>query len=221
MKKLMLLLLGLLLMGVGSVQAADWPISYVLTGALSGEYAYGAESGRLQFVDAPFTFSVTADTSKVVAVDWFGSKDIYGVGNYPYVFSGPNLGGSLVISNVGTFAFANPLWVLDAQADSPYLGDFGIGTDVEDVFLKVNDAFFETYHLITAVSPLEVALWQFGEASFAVSSGETTGTLFLTGASSSLTFQAEGGVVPEPSTFALLGAGLAGVMVMRRKSRMK
>ena len=210
MKKLMTLLVGLMMLACSAVTASALPITYQLTGSLSGDY------NGTPFTDSAFTLTVAADTSDVVAVSWFGTNDLYGAGNYPLVFTGPNLGGSLAISGIGTFAFANRLWVLAAQADSLYPGVFGIGTDVEDVFIEVLDSFFETYHLDTAVAVLPVTLWQTGAVPFSVSeSGGTSGELILTGASS-LTFQAEGGV-PEPSTFVLVGAGLAGLAYARRK----
>jgi len=210
MKKLMTLLVGLMMLACSAVTASALPITYQLTGSLSGDY------NGTPFTDSAFTLTVAADTSDVVAVSWFDTNDLYGVGNYPLVFTGPNLGGSLAISGIGTFAFANRLWVLAAQANSLYPGVFGIGTDVEDVFVEVLDAFFETYHLETAVAALPVTLWQTGTVPFSVSElGGTSGDLTLTGASS-LAFQAEGGV-PEPSTFVLIGVGMAGLAYARRK----
>ena len=210
MKKLLILLLTVSLLSFGALPASALPIAYQLTGTLSGDY------NGTPFTDSAFTLQVAADTSDVVAVNWFDTNDIYGVGNYPPVFGGPDLKGFLDISGIGTFAFANRLWVLADQANSPNPGMFGIGTDMEDIFLKVVDPFFETYHLVTAVGTLPVALEQTGTVPLSVSeAGGTSGDLTLAGASS-LAFQAEGGV-PEPSTFVLIGVGVAGLVYSRRK----
>ena len=209
----LLIVIGLMLMTAGVAPAVQWPISYELAGNLSGDY------NGTPFTNSAFTLQVVADTSNVVAVSWFDTNDLYGVGNYPFLFAGPDLSGSLAVSGVGTFTFANRLWARATQANFLNPGYFALGTDVEDVLIEVQDPFFETYHLLTAAKPLPVSLWQVGAVPFAVSdSSGTTGELTLTDASS-LMFQAEGGV-PEPSTFVLLGAGLAGLMIMRRR-RMK
>ena len=106
----------------------------------------------------------------------------------------------------------------DSQWNNLQPGIFEFGTDLEEKIISVENQFFQTYQMITAVSPLEVALYQTGFVPFAVSeSGGTTGELTLVDASS-LRFQAEGGV-PEPSTFVLLGVGLAGLIAVMRKQR--
>jgi hypothetical protein len=220
MKKLPLLLVGLMLLGVGSAQASPWPITYELTGLLSGLYT--TQSIGITFSDAPFTFRVMADTADVVAVTTFDPSspdDMYVVGAHPF-HNGPTVNGTLSIDGVGLFTFLNNLYASDSQWNNMQPGIFEFGTDLESNIIDVQDLFFETYHMITRVNPLPVMLTQVGFSQFAVSeSGGTSGELTLDGASS-LTFQAEGGV-PEPSTFVLLGAGLAGMVVMRRKSRMK
>lgn len=81
--------------------------------------------------------------------------------------------------------------------------------------------FFSTYQMNSAGTATSVD-YQVGSVSeFAVLNGNSPGALTLVVGSSPLTFQAGGGEAPEPSTFILLGAGLVGMMVMRRKSRMK
>lgn len=221
MNKLLSLLIGLIVLATATAQAAEWPITYELTGALSGDYTTTGFS--LPFTNALFTLRVTADTRDVVAVTTFdpaSPNDLYVVGAHPF-HTGPSLLGVLDIAGVGSFSFSNNLYASDSQTTNQRPGNFEIGTDYEATFLEVQDTFFETYHLATAVNPLTVALWQTGAATFAVSdSGGATGELSLTGAFSPMTFQAEGGV-PEPSTFVLLGAGLVGMIVVKRKSRGK
>jgi hypothetical protein len=136
---------------------------------------------------------------------------LYGVGNYPLVFTGPELTGSLSINNVGVFTFLNTLW---AYATSYPDGYFSAGTS-EDLLFDVFNPFFSTYQMNVAVDIMPVDFYQVGSAEFAVLDGNTPGILTLTGASS-LAFQAEGGV-PEPSTFVLVGVGVAGRAYARRK----
>ena len=214
MKKLMTLLVGLMMLACSAVTASALPITYQLTGSLSGDY------NGTPFTDSAFTLTVAADTSDVVAVSWFDTNDLYGVGNYSFLFAGPDLTGSLAVTGVGTFTFANRLWAWATQANYLYPeGYFALGTDVEDVFLEVQNPLYASYHLVTAVGALPVTLSKTGTVPFSVSeSGGTSGDLTLTGASS-LAFQAEGGV-PEPSTYVLVGVGVAGLVYSRRK-RMK
>ena len=79
----------------------------------------------------------------------------------------------------------------------------------------VLDPFFSTYQMNYAVDAMPVDFYQVGTVSLPYWTGDP-GILTLAGASS-LTFQAEGGV-PEPSTFVLVGAGLAGWILARRKA---
>ena len=218
MKRLLSLLAGLILLTAGTVSAGSWPITYRLTGTLSGDYTMTGDTlPPLTFTDALFLLQVTADAVDVVPVTTFNPDDLYVVGAHPY-HAGPAVSGSLFIDGVGTFTFMNNLYASDSQANNLQPGIFEIGTDQEAQFIDVQHQFFENYQMMSQVNPLPVELRQDGFFSFAVAeAGGTSGDLTLTGASS-LLFEAVGGV-PEPSTFLLLGAGLAGLIAMRRRRR--
>ena len=212
MKELLILLLTVSVLSFGALPVSALPISYSLSGTLTGTY------NGTPFTGKNFLLQIQADTNNISAIPGFNDSTLYGVGNYPYVFDGPDLTGSLSINTVGVLSFVNPLY---AYATSyPPEGYFSVGTS-EDVLIDVSNLFFNSYQMNVAVTAMPVDFSQVGVAEFAVLKGTTPGILTLTDASLLMTFQAEGGVVPEPSTFILLGAGLAGLIVMRRKSCMK
>jgi hypothetical protein len=210
MKKRMSLLAGLMLV-FSATTASALSISYELSGLLSGDY------NGTPFSDAGFSLHVHANTANVKAISMFDTHDLYGVGTYTPLFNGPNLGSALAISGVGAFTFVAPTWLWDTQANALNPGILGFGTDSEADFLNVQNPFFETYHLVTAVLPLAVSVWRTGTVPFAVltSPGGGQGLITLSGASG-VTFEAAG-AVPEPSTLALLGAGMCGLIFVRRK----
>ena len=214
MKKLLILIMTMSLFSFGVLPVSALPISYSLFGTLSGTY------DGTPFTGKNFSLMIQADTNNIQAISLFTPSMLYGVGNMgdnPPVFSGPELTGSISINNVGVFTFDNPLF---AYATSYPDGYFSVGTS-EDILFDVLNPFFSAYQMNVAVNAMPVDFYLVGTAEFAVLNGTTPGKLTLADASSPLTFQAEGGVVPEPSTFVLLGAGLAGMIVMRKKSRVE
>ncbi len=212
MTKLISLLIGLLLLTAGAAMAEPWPITYRLSGQLSGDY------NGVAFLGSDFNLQVTANATDVTAVSWFDTHDIYGVGNNSPLFSGPDLTGTMFIEGVGQFTFQNRIYVMDSQVNSAFPGEFEIGTDLESTIIRGADSFFESYHLMTPHTSLRGVQSQVGYSSLAVfEEGGAPGTLTLTNASP-LDFQAAGGV-PEPSTIVLLTAGVAGLLTMRRKQK--
>ncbi len=214
MKKKFFLIIGLLVLISGTVSAAQWPITYKVNGLLSGAYQ------GVPFTGSPFDLQLAADATNVTPVTTFdpsSPNDLYVVGDHPF-HPGPSLNGSLSIQGVGVFIFLNNLYASDSQANNLQPGIFEIGTHFEASLLDLSDIYFAQYKMMTAVKPFAISVSQAGFSSFAVSQvGGTTGDLTLTDASA-VTFQAVGGV-PEPSTLLLFGAGLAGLLILKKKQR--
>ena len=211
MKKCLLFVLGVLLVASGADAVSPYPVTYQLSGLLSGVY------NGISFPESPFTLRVTADALDVVAESWFDTNDLYRVGNISATDTAPALGGSLAIDGVGRFTFANRLYVFDTQEYSLFGSAFEIGTDLESTLIRSTDGFFGAYQLMSAVNSRTVSDPWSGSIDFAVfDEFSAQGMLSLTSLAAPLTFQAEGGV-PEPSTLVLLGAGGAGLLLRRRR----
>ena len=215
MKKLKLLLIGLFLFSAGAASASQWPITYELNGLLSGDYNGTAFTGK------NFEIHLTANAMDVTPVTTFDPSspgDLYVAGALPPFHQGPPVNGSLSINDVGIFTFINNLYASDSQLNNLQPGIFEIGTDLEAAFISITDRYFASYKMMTSVPSFPVIVSQIGYSSFAVSrAGGSDGVLNVVDASS-LTFQAEGGV-PEPSTLLLLGAGVTGLLFMKKKCR--
>ena len=214
MMKLKLLLAGLFLLFAGVASASPWPITYELSGLLSGDY------NGISFTGKSFDFQLTANAMDVTPVTTFDPSspgDLYVIGAHPFN-PGPSVNGSLSVKDVGIFTFLNNLYASDSQQNNLQPGLFEIGTDLEAAFIVITDSYFASYRMMTGHIPLPVTLSQVGFSSFAVyQEGGTEGNLTL-GDASSLSFQAVGGV-PEPSTLLLLGTGVTGLLLLKKKRR--
>jgi len=178
-------------------------LTYTFTGTATGMI------GSTPFTSAALTVSGTADASAVTC-----SAGICGLDLAAGV-------ASFTIGGIGSGTFSDASYFFDNQNNGgagfgefrppPYCCDT---IDIEDS--SVSSTVFASYNLQSAIGPIGpqasdpvVYLWGILNTSL----GASSVTSF-----SNYTFQVTAAGVPEPSTFALLGAGLAGlVMVARRK----
>lgn len=171
--------------------ASASPISYIYTGTANGVFADHS------FRDASFVITAQADTSNIGP--WCCSNA-----------QNTHSSASIALSGFGTFNFntATHTWI----AESCCLG-FGnnLGTNLLTLFstpalLNVG------YGLNTAIGPIAAVLagtqGQFVNVS-------TSGGLLTINDVAKVTFEAR--VVPEPSTYALMALGLAGVAGLARR----
>jgi hypothetical protein len=180
------------------VATSAQPITYVFAGTGSG--TFGAQA----FTAAPFTIRVASDMSTVPTP--VGSD----------VLTVLNLSAEIDIAGVTTnAAFANLVRVFVNQTTNGVGVSRNAGSDLFDVVAGAGSG-LSTYTLTAPFGPITGTPFALHQFAGIVVGGQT---LTFTGASGSATFEAVVAAVPEPSTWMLLGTGLAAVGALRWRRR--
>ena len=123
-----------------------------------------------------------------------------------------HLSASITIDGLGSYNFISPTATFINDA-SDLVGLTRTGASYLDLLHGPIDAAFDGWDMLTSIGPISGTGYLLQWLSPAVNT--SGGILIFDNATSPVTFQAS--VVPEPSTFILLGAGLAGLAAWRRK----
>jgi hypothetical protein len=187
----------IIIFGIVLIVALDWsaeasPAIYTLSGIGF------CELGTSYSQNASFTITSTADTSDIVQGSDQGD-------NY---FAVTNSTATVSVSGLGTAMITDSTITVANQDGSAGIGDLSVDLPI---LYDANQAFV-SYDLSTSLEPI---------TGTAILNSEdycnTTVGIFALGSISSVTFQAD--VVPEPSTFALLGIALVGLFLRRQKKQ--
>jgi hypothetical protein len=179
----------------GARQANADAITYTESGTATGSI------GLTTFTDALVTITFVGDTSNVSG--GFGS------------FTNPVGTATVAIAGIGNgpFAFTDSLYVFVNQAASVV----GIAdSTVNDILDTINGSAFNTYDLTTSIGP--VTGLSDSNAGTGSTYGTSKGLLAFNNMSLNSTFAATtaAAAVPEPSSLVLLGAAIAGLLMLRR-----
>lgn len=186
----LILVVAAILLFFGARQANADAITYTESGTATGSI------GATNFTNALVTITFAGDTSNVSGVSG--------------LFTNPVGTATVTIGGIGAFAFTDSLYVFDNQ---PY-SVVGISdSTLNDILDTFGNSAFGTYDLTTALGPVT------GLSGFNLGSsyGTSGGGLVFGDMSANSTFAATtAAAVPEPSSLVLLGAAMAGLLMLRR-----
>ena len=197
--RLRILVAGFALFATGVTAKAD-PITVTVTDnawvSINGDNSY-----------SPITVTFTGDTPVA-----YNPKPYSGL-----YYIGPGTA-SIQVGSLGTFTFNDPAEFFDNQDfDNQGISIAGIAISNGVVILATNNAAFGSYTSATSIGPLS------GPVAYSQNYGFYTSAGFLdfVGDDSTSTFTASLGAspapTPEPSSIALLGAGMLGIAGVVRK----
>jgi hypothetical protein len=195
----------LCLFALGCSLAGATPISYTIAGSGSGGiYTPGTENRSAPlstFANQPFTLNLFSDTSLIQA----SSGGIYVV---PAAQGDVTLG---TVSSVPTFS----AWIFEAPDFASLY--FGLLESSINAVMNMEAAAFSSYDLSTTIGPFPVSAQANPEQRFNAVIPSALGDIQFT-ALAGVTFAADPPTVtPEPVSFALLGLGMAGLGMWKRR----